>query len=104
VEFPVLGHDDVTMPGRVVLVQCKKHAILAPDEVKHLVIGRPAQTFIAEPVGFMARRSKVGEQFEGEVLVELEPHAGLRGRRLSSRASSAAYAKAASMWAGSSVG
>jgi hypothetical protein len=41
-------------------------------------------------VGFVASRAKVIQQFYGEILVELEPHAGLRGRRLSSRASSAA--------------
>jgi hypothetical protein len=77
--------------------------VLAPDEIEHNVVRRPDQTRVAESVSLMACRSKVVQQFDGEVLVELEPHAGLRGRRLSSRASSAAYARAASIWMGSSV-
>jgi hypothetical protein len=52
----------------------------------------------------MARRSKVVQLFDWDVLVVLEPRAGLRGRRLSSRASSAADARVASTWKGSSVG
>ena len=76
----------------------------APDEIEHHVVRRADQALVAKPVGFMACRSKVLQKFDREVLVELEPHAGLRGRRLSSRASSAAYARAASMWMGSSVG
>jgi hypothetical protein len=86
------------------LVQCQQHAALAPDEIEHHVVGRADQTLVAESVGVMARRPKVVQQFDREVLVELEPHAGRRGRMLSSRASSAAYARAASMWMGSSVG
>ena len=86
------------------LVQRQQHAALAPDQIEHHVVRRPDQTFVAEPVGFMARCAKVVQQFDREVLVELEPQAGRRGRRLSSRASSAAYARAASRWMGSSVG
>jgi len=86
------------------LVQCEEHAGLAPDEIEHHVVRRPDQPLVAEPVGLVTRRAKVVQQFYWEILVELEPHAGLRGKRLSSRASSAAYARAASMWMGSSVG
>jgi hypothetical protein len=35
----------------------------------------------------MACRSKVLQKFDREVLVELEPHAGLRGRRLAGKMS-----------------
>ena len=97
-------------PGRVgadvrdTLVQREQYAVLASDEIEHYVVRRPDQTLVAEAVGLMTRRSKVVQQLDPEVLVELEPHAGLRGRRRSSRASLAACAEAASMLAGSSVG
>src|SRR4030095_4222513 len=86
------------------LVQREQHAALAPDEIEHHVVRRADQALVATPVGFMPCRSKGLQKFDRGGLVELEPHAGLRGRRLSSRASSAAYARAASMWMGSSVG
>ena len=86
------------------LVQREQDTVLAPDEVEHHTVRRPDQTLVVEPVGFVTRQAKVVQQLDREVLVELEPHAGLRGRMLSSRASSAAYARAASMWMGSSVG
>ena len=66
---------------RDALIQREQHAALAPDEIEHYIVRRPGQTLVTEPVGFMARRSKIVEQFDREVLVELEPHAGLSGRR-----------------------
>lgn len=44
----------------------RETAALAPDEIEHHVVRRPDQTFVAEPVGVMARRSKVGQQFDRE--------------------------------------
>lgn len=72
------------------LVQRQQYAVLAPDESQHHVVRRSDQPFVAEPVGIVARRAQIVQQLDGKVLVELEPHAGLSGRRLSSRASSAA--------------
>ena len=72
------------------LVQRDQHAALAPDEIEHHVVGGADQTLVAKLVGFMACRPKGLQKFDREVFVELEPHAGRRGRRLSSRASSAA--------------
>src|SRR5262245_24460882 len=85
-------------------VQSEQDAIFAAGKIEHRIVRRSDQPFVAESVGLMAGRANVVQQLDGEVFVELEPHAGLRGRRLSSRASSAAYAMAASMWMGSSVG
>jgi hypothetical protein len=48
--------------------------VLTPDEIEHHVVRRADQTLIAKPVGFMACRSKVLQQFDREVLVELESH------------------------------
>ena len=36
-----------------------------PLETRRLVVRRPDQTFVAEPVGVMARRSNVVQQFAG---------------------------------------
>ena len=68
----------------------EQYAVLASDEIEHHVIRRPGQTLVPEPVGFMTRRSKVVQQLDREILVELEPHTGLSGRRLSSRPSPSA--------------
>ena len=48
------------------------------------------ESFVPDRVGLMAGGAQVVEQLGGKVLVQLDFHAGRSGRRLSSRASSAA--------------
>ena len=61
-------------------------------------ICRAAKSFVGDRVGIMAQVSKIRHQFNGEVLVKLEPHIARIGTRRSSCANSAAYARAAWMW------
>ena len=72
------------------LVQCEENAAITPDQFEHDLVRSSGQTFILEPLGLVTRSAKIFEELYGEVFVELEPHTGLSGRRLSSRASSAA--------------
>ena len=66
--------------------------------------GIKGQSFLGHGVGFVTRQTQVGNDFEGQILVELELHSARNGNRLSSCASSAAYAIAASICSGFSDG
>lgn len=85
-------------------VDGRQHARFAPDVFEEIGVRNARRTFVTDRLGIGTGRSQISEQFDGKVLVELEPHSGRSGRRLSSRASSAAQVRAASMWTGFSVG
>jgi hypothetical protein len=70
---------------------------IVADPLEDAGVGRASKAFVPDRVGLMAGRAQVVEQLGAEILVQLDLHAGRSGRRLSSRPSSAARAKAASI-------
>jgi hypothetical protein len=83
VEFPVLGHDDVAMPGRV---------------VPHGIVRGARQADVANVRRSREEVSQGSNQPGREVLVEQEPHAG--GSAIRRRSRSAANARHARMSSG----
>ena len=72
------------------LVHGQEHAGLAPDAIEANGVRSAGQLLPRDAVGLVPSCSEVVEELGWEVLVQLELHAGRSGRRLSSRASSAA--------------
>jgi hypothetical protein len=70
------------------LVQREEDAAIAADVIEESRIMYTCEGFIVNRVGLMAGGTQVLAQLSREVLVQLDLHAGRRGRRLSSRASS----------------
>ncbi len=72
------------------LVQREEHPAVVTDPVEDDGVRRGRESFVPDRVGLMAGGAQVVEQLGGKILVQLDFHAGRSGRRLSSRASSAA--------------
>lgn len=87
---------DVTDP----LVQGQEDSRFTPSPVEDDRVRSTHESLVVDRFGLVARASEFGDNLRREVLVDLEPHASTKGRRLSSWASSAAYAMAASMCSG----
>jgi len=72
------------------LVQREENPAVVTDSAKDDGVRCSRESFVPDRVGLMAGGAQVVEQLGGKVLVQLDFHAGRSGRRLSSRASSAA--------------
>ena len=72
------------------LVHGQENPGLAPDAIEENGARSSCQLLPMDAIGLVPGRPEVVEDLGWEVLVQLELHAGRSGRRLSSRASSAA--------------
>jgi hypothetical protein len=72
------------------LVESQQDAPALASGGQHDRIRRPREALLRNGVGIVPRSAEIVQALTREILVELDPHAGRSGRRLSSRASSAA--------------
>ena len=74
------------------LVQGEERRPPWPTRSRMRASGAPVKAFHPDRVGLVASCAQIVDQFSGKILVQLDLHTGRSGKRLSSRASSAAIA------------
>lgn len=85
---------------RYTLVHGKQRPTFRMNPCLNNRIARSRKALVGHGIRFMACRAQVKDNFSRQVLINFELHKPASGKRLSSRANSAAYAIAASMCSG----